>query len=161
MLRTTTYTLVIFCLALVMASCSSNTVIDEQSDIKEGLWHLDSLVVFNFEIEDTTSSYQVQYNVRYAVDYPYYNLYLKYFLEDSTGQILSSDMQELLLFDKKDGEPIGDGIGDLFDRTIPVFDQQKFVSPGAYTFKVKQLMRNEELPGILAFGLKIEKPEEE
>lgn len=161
MLKTTTYTLSIFCLALALASCSSNTVIDEQSDIQEGRWHLDSLVVFNFDIEDTTAAYQVQYNVRYAVDYPYYNLYLKYYLEDSTGQILSSDMQELLLFDKKNGEPIGEGLGDLFDREIPIFDQQKFATPGAYTFKVKQLMRNDELPGILAFGLKIEKPEEE
>jgi len=144
-----------------MAACSSSTVIDEQSDIEEGLWHLDSLVSFQFEVEDTTTVYQIDYNVRYAVNYPYYNLFLKYYLEDSTGEILSSELQELILFDKKTGKPMGDGLGDLFDREVPITEGQKFSNTGIYTFKVKQFMRMEELPGILSFGLKIQKPEED
>ncbi|MEO9849661.1 MAG: gliding motility lipoprotein GldH [Reichenbachiella sp.] len=161
MLKTTSYILVMASLALTMASCNSNIVIDEQSDIQEGLWHLDSLVAFEFDIEDTASIYQIQYNVRYAVNYPYYNLFLKYYLEDSTGEILSSELQELILFDKKTGEPIGEGLGDLFDRTVPIFKDQKFSSTGQYSFKVKQFMRMEQLPGILSFGVKIEKPEDD
>lgn len=161
MLKTTFYILVMASLALTMASCNSNIVIDEQSDIQEGLWHLDSLVAFEFDIEDTASIYQIQYNVRYAVNYPYYNLFLKYYLEDSTGEILSSELQELILFDKKTGEPIGEGLGDLFDRTVPIFKDQKFSSTGQYSFKVKQFMRMEQLPGILSFGVKIEKPEDD
>ncbi|MEO9805376.1 MAG: gliding motility lipoprotein GldH [Reichenbachiella sp.] len=161
MLKTTSYILVMASLALTMASCNGNIVIDEQSDIQEGLWHLDSLVAFEFDIEDTASIYQIQYNVRYAVNYPYYNLFLKYYLEDSTGEILSSELQELILFDKKTGEPIGEGLGDLFDRTVPIFKDQKFSSTGQYSFKVKQFMRMEQLPGILSFGVKIEKPEDD
>ncbi len=144
-----------------MVACGDKTVINEQSDIQEGLWHLDSLVSFQFEIEDTTSIYQVQYNVRYAVDYPYYNLYLKYYLEDSAGEMLSSELQELVLFDKKTGKPLGEGLGDLFDRGVPVFEDQKFPYAGVYNFKVKQFMRMEQLPGILSFGLKVQKPEAE
>lgn len=159
MLKMTSHMLLIV-VAVGIFACSDNTVIDAQSDIKEGLWHLDSLVAFRFDIEDTTALYQVQYNVRYALQYPYYNLYLKYYIEDSTGEILSSELQELILFDKKSGSPMGEGLGDLFDRSIPVLDSQRFAYPGAYTFKVKQFMRMEELPGILSFGLKIEKPEE-
>ncbi|SMD34404.1 gliding motility-associated lipoprotein GldH [Reichenbachiella faecimaris] len=160
MLKSIYQLLVAVSISLSIVACNGNTVIDEQSDIQEGLWHLDSLVAFQFEIEDTTSSYQIQYNVRYAVNYPYYNLFLKYYLEDSTGEILSSELQELILFDKKTGEPMGEGLGDLFDRGVPVFEDQKFSNPGAYTFKVKQFMRMEQLPGILSFGLKIQKPEE-
>lgn len=160
MTKTIIYFLSMLCLVSVLASCDSRVVIDEQSDIEEGLWHQDSLVAFAFDIEDTASIYQIQYNVRYAVNYPYYNLFLKYYLEDSTGEILTSELQELILFDKKTGEPLGEGLGDLFDRAVPVFDDQKFSSSGAYTFKVKQFMRMEQLPGILSFGVKIEKPEE-
>ncbi|MEP2026295.1 MAG: gliding motility lipoprotein GldH [Reichenbachiella sp.] len=161
MLKSIYQLLVVSGLAASIMACSSNTVIDEQSDIQEGLWHLDSLVAFQFEIEDTTSAYQIQYNVRYSVNYPYYNLFLKYYLEDSTGEILSSELQELILFDKKTGEPIGEGLGDLFDRGVPVFEDQKFSYAGSYSFKVKQFMRMEQLPGILSFGLKIQKPEEQ
>ncbi|MEO9965647.1 MAG: gliding motility lipoprotein GldH [Reichenbachiella sp.] len=161
MLKKNIFIFILAGLSLVTASCNSNTVIDEQSDIREGMWNLDSLVAFDFVIDDTTSLYEVQYNVRYAVNYPYYNLYLKYYIEDSTGQILSSDMQELVLFDKKNGDPLGDGLGDLFDRAVPITKNQKFDYAGPYTFKVKQFMRNEQLPGILSFGLKIQKPEED
>lgn len=160
MLKSIYHFLVAVSFSLFVVACGSNTVIDEQSDIKEGLWHLDSLVAFQFEIEDTTSSYQIQYNVRYAVDYPYYNLFLKYYLEDSAGEMLSSELQELILFDKKTGDPLGDGLGDLFDRGVPVFEDQKFPYAGTYNFKVKQFMRMEHLPGILSFGLKVQKPED-
>lgn len=161
MLKSSFQFLIVACAAVSVVACSGNTVIDEQSDIKEGLWHLDSLVAFQFDIEDTTTTYQVQYNVRYAVDYPYYNLFLKYYLEDSTGETIASELQELILFDKKTGEPLGDGLGDLFDRGVPVFEDQKFPYAGNYQFKVKQFMRMEHLPGILSFGLKVQKPESE
>lgn len=159
MLKSTYQFLALVAVIFWMSACNSNVVIDEQSDIQEGLWHLDSLVAFQFDIEDTTAAYQIQYNVRYAVSYPYYNLFLKYYLEDSTGEMLSSELQEIILFDKKTGEPLGEGMGDLFDRAVPVMMDQKFSYAGAYSFKVKQFMRMEELPGILSFGLKIEKPE--
>lgn len=161
MLKSISHLLIVLGIAAAIPACSSSTVIDEQSDISEGLWHLDSLVVFQFDVEDTTAAYEVQYNVRYAVNYPYYNLFLKYYLEDSTGAILSSELQELILFDKKTGKPMGEGLGDLFDRSVPVFDNKKFSYAGSYTFKVKQFMRMEQLPGILSFGLKIQQPEEE
>ncbi|MDW3208260.1 MAG: gliding motility lipoprotein GldH [Reichenbachiella sp.] len=161
MLKSIYQFLIVFSVSLSMVACGDKTVINEQSDIQEGLWHLDSLVSFQFEIEDTTSIYQVQYNVRYAVDYPYYNLFLKYYLEDSAGEMLSSELQELVLFDKKTGEPLGEGLGDLFDRAVPVFEDQKFPYAGVYNFKVKQFMRMENLPGILSFGLKVQKPEAE
>ncbi len=86
---------------------------------------------------------------------------MKYYLEDSAGVMLSSELQELILFDKKTGEPLGEGLGDLFDRGVPVFEDQKFPYAGEYNFKVKQFMRMEALPGILSFGLKVQQPESE
>jgi len=140
--------------------CNSNKIVDQYQDLNDGLWHVDSLASFDFEIEDTTSTYKVSYNVRYAGGYPYYNLYVSYYLEDSSSNSISSDLQDLILFDKKTGEPLGEGLGDMFDREILIFDKMKFPYPGSYAFKVKQFMRIEELPGIMSFGLKIEKVEE-
>lgn len=151
---------IIIC-SLFFAACSDGTVIDEYKEITEGVWSVDSLASFEFVIEDTTVDYSINYNVRYAAQYPYYNLYITYYLEDSAQNLLQSELQNLILFDKKDGKPLGDGMGDLFDREIPIFDKYQFKVPGKYQFKVKQFMRMEELPGILSFGLKIKEVREE
>ncbi|MGL1887272.1 MAG: gliding motility lipoprotein GldH [Reichenbachiella sp.] len=142
-----------------LASCSNNTVIDENYDFESGIWHEDSLAQFSFNIEDTIATYNISYNVRHAVSYPYYNLYLTYFLEDSTD-VINSEMQEIILFNKKTGEPRGEGVGDLFDRSAVIFENYSFDKPGTYTFKTKQYMRSIELNEIFSFGLLIEKNED-
>lgn len=148
------------CLSFLV-SCGDSAILDTQIDMVDGVWHVDSLASFQFEIEDTATHYWIDYNVRYAVDYPYYNMYVKYYLEDSAGTLLSSDLQEIILFDKKLGTPQGEGLGDLFDKQMRVFEDQKFDYQGAYSFKVKQFMRMETLPGVMSFGIKIQVPEEE
>ncbi len=142
-------------------SCGKTIVIEEYQDITAGVWSVDSLASFDFVVEDTTLNYEIAYNVRYASTYPYYNLYVTYYLEDSTGNVLATELQDLTLFDRKSGEPLGEGLGDLFDREILIFDNYTFKTPAKYSFKVKQFMRMEELPGILSFGLRISEAETE
>ena len=139
----------------ILISCSESVVIEEYKDIPNGIWHVDSLASFEFEIEDTLTWYDINYNVRYAADYAYFNLYVTYYIEDSIGSIVESELQNLVLFDKKTGEPLGQGLGDLYDREIPIFQKYRFKKSGKHFFKVKQFMRIEELPGILAFGVRI------
>jgi gliding motility-associated lipoprotein GldH len=151
--------LLMTCVGILCLACNPNKVYDQYVDLHENTWHVDSIPSFEFEIADHQQSYDIYYNVRYADFYPYYNVYVKYYLEDSAGNAVSSDLQELLLFDKKTGKPLGDGLGDIIDRQILVFDGHKFPMSGKYTMKVKQFMRTEELPGILSFGLRIDREE--
>jgi gliding motility-associated lipoprotein GldH len=146
---------IILLIVATIASCSDNVVIEAYKDISDARWHVDSLVAFEFEIRDTLSWYDINYNVRYAGDYDYFNLYVTYYIEDSTGNIIESELQNLILFDKKTGEPLGKGLGDLYDRDIPIFEKYRFKRAGKHTFKIKQFMRMEELPGVMAFGIKI------
>lgn len=150
--------LIILILAMMFASCDQNKVYDTYVDLENGIWKVDTLPTYNFEIEDETVAYNISYNIRYAEVYPYYNLYMKYFLEDSLNNIIGSELQEILLFDKKTGTPLGEGLGDIFDREVLIFEDFKFPARGNYTFKVKQFMRVDNLPGIMSFGLKIDKP---
>ncbi|MCV9388048.1 gliding motility lipoprotein GldH [Reichenbachiella ulvae] len=154
--------LLICCTAVAIAlySCSGGTLIDQSQDMSEGVWHVDSLASFDYVIEDTTLKYDISYLVRYAVDYPYYNLYVTYYLEDSVGNILNSQQQELILFDKTTGQPLGTGLGDLYDREVKIFEDYTFDQTMKYHFKVKHYMRMQELPGILSFGLKVTENED-
>lgn len=143
--------------AIALYSCSGGILIDQSQDMSNGVWHVDSLATFDYSVQDTLQSYNISYLVRYAIDYPYYNLYVTYYLEDSSGNILSTQQQELILFDKKTGKPLGQGVGDLYDREIKIFENYQFDRAMQYQFKVKHYMRMQELPGILSFGLKVEK----
>ena len=146
--------------ALVILGCDSNKIYDSYSDLPDAIWHEDSLVVFDLNLSQSELDYQLTYNVRYIEEYPYYNVYVKFYLEDSASNLIRSELQELILFDKKTGKPLGDGLGDIFDREIPIFNDFKFPYNGDYSFKVKQFMRVENLPGIMSFGIKLKKPAE-
>lgn len=147
-------------LMIMITACDQNKIYDNYVDLKDSIWHQDTLTNYNFSIEDAKLGYDISYNVRYADLYPYHNIYVKYYLEDSTSTIIQSELQEIILFDKKSGTPLGDGLGDIFDRQVLIFENFKFPVKGNYTFKIKQFMRTENLPGIMSFGLRIDKPEQ-
>jgi gliding motility-associated lipoprotein GldH len=147
-------------LMVIITACDQNKIYDTYVDLEDSIWHQDTLTSYNFSIEDAALDYDISYNIRYAEVYPYYNIYVKYYLEDSMSTIIQSELQEIILFDKKSGTPLGDGLGDIFDRQVLIFENFKFPADGNYTFKIKQFMRTENLPGIMSFGLRIDKPEE-
>lgn len=155
--NSTLFFAIITIIGSVCFSCNQNKIFDDYSEIPSGVWSQDSLVNFNFNVPKNSVDYSINYNIRYAISYPYYNLYISYYLEDSVGNIISTELQEIILFDKKTGEPIGDGLGDLYDLKVESFKKVSFPYSGEYKFKVKQFMRTNDLSGIMSFGLMVDK----
>ncbi len=120
----------------------------------------DSTVQFEFEITDPSQTYNLHYNVRNSISYPYHNLYVQYTLEDSAGQVLSKALQNMNLFDPVTGKPLGDGLGDIFDHRIMAIPNQSFPEAGWYRFNIQQFMRQDSLPLILSMGLRVELSQE-
>jgi len=140
----------------LVASCDSNRVFEKNTDIPNNLWIKEEKPHFEFEITDTSIDYNIYYNIRNAVSYPFYNLYLTHYLKDSVGTLISTNLDELTLFNPKTGQPNGKGMGDIFDHRIPMLTKYKFDQPGKYTLEVEQFMRMDELPMIMAVGIRIE-----
>lgn len=149
----------LFSLIVIVAcfACDPARVYEQNHDIDNYQWYIDSVATFRFSIEDASQPYHIYYNVRNAISYPYYNLYVTYYLTDSTGKQLSSKLQELTLMDPQTGKPLGDGLGDIFDHQIVSVSNFKFPRKGEYIFKVKQYMRKDPLPGIMSMGIRVEK----
>ena len=151
------------CLAIAfsffLSNCAQQQFFEKNIDLPKGNWYIDSVLVFKFKIEDNQTRYNLLYNLRNTLNYPYYNMYITYYLEDDKGKLISTELQNVTLMDSKTGKPFGSGLGDIFSHQlpIPVFTKYKFPKTGNYTFKVKQYMRQDPLPGILTFGLRIEK----
>jgi gliding motility-associated lipoprotein GldH len=147
----------VWMLSLVLWACQDQTVFKENVDFMENKWYIKSTPTFSFEIEDPTVSYNLYYNVRNGLAYPYYNLYVTRYLYDAKGQLISSKLDELLLADAITGKPLGSGLGDMFDHKVLAMRQFKFPTKGKYTFKIAQYMRQNPLPEVVSVGLSVEK----
>jgi len=146
---------------ILFSSCSDSRIFDEFHDLDDGIWPMDSAQAFSFSINNTDENYQLSYLIRNTADYPYYNLYLKFTIEDSVHQVIASKMQEVILFDPKTGKPYGSGLGDIFSHEFLSVEKMTFPYKGRFTFSVQQYMRVESLSGIQSVGLKIERLKEE
>ncbi len=139
-----------------LVACESSAVYEQQQSLSEGRWHVDSALVYEFRIGDTAQPYNLFYDVRYGLDYPFYNLYVTYYLEDSAGQVWQQKLQELVLMDPVTGAPYGSGVSDLFDHRVLFVRRQQFPYVGLFRLRVVQYMRQDPLPGVRNFGLRIE-----
>ncbi len=141
-------------------ACDDNIVLKENYDFETKSWAIKNVPSFDFEIIDTNVRYNIYYNLRNNLSYPFYNLYLKCFLMDSSGKEVSKKLDELILINPKTGNPYGDGIGDIYSHKIIAFKNYHFPKSGKYKIKLKQYMRQNPLQDILSVGITIEKKEQ-
>jgi len=144
-------------LVVVLFACDTNRVYETNTDLADEQWTKDQIVSFDFDIEDANQAYNLYANIRNAQHYPYHNLYYQYELRDSVGTGLKKELQNIILFEPKTGEPFGEGLGDIFDHRQLLLEQFKFPAPGSYSMSLQQYMRNDTLPLIMSVGVRVEK----
>ncbi len=150
-----------FMLATLFA-CDETRVFEQNKDIPEHAWHKDSTLIFEVPIPDAAIPYHVYYNIRNAVAYPAQNIYLNIEVQDSTGQVITRDLNNIELFNPQTGKPYGDGLGDIFDHQVKVFENFTFPHAGTYHLEVTHQMRDKimvdnKLPAIISVGVRVEK----
>ena len=139
-----------------LMSCDEQRVFEENNDFSGKVWYIDSLQVFNFKVNDIGKPYNLLVNVRNSENYPFYNLFVRYYLLDSTGQELKSQQTELILMEPNTGKPLGKGLGDIFSHKFEILRSFSFPKSGTYTIKFKQYMRQDPLPEIYSIGFRLE-----
>jgi gliding motility-associated lipoprotein GldH len=138
-------------------SCDPNVVTNENYDVTDRSWGINEIPSFQFEIQDPEKRYDIFYNIRNTIEYPYHNLYITYFLEDTVGNVISTDLHNMDLFDRKTGKPKGSSsLGDIYEHLILALPQYKFDTAGVYQIRLQQFMRMQELPEIVSVGVKVE-----
>ncbi len=138
-------------------SCDSRRIYEDNLEFKDRTWKVTEEVRFNFTIPDTARRYNLYYNVRNTLDYPYARIFITYHLYDSTGSELTKKLVFHDLFDQKTGRPLGDsGVGDLYDHQLPLLEHHRFDYRGKYSIKLDQFMRQDTLQGVAAVGVRVE-----
>ena len=144
-------------LLCLLAACDPNRVFEQNIDFPKNSWDVQQKPAFTFAIEDTAARYDVYFNVRHASSYGYYNLYLKHTLAGPGGPVGQPLLHQMLLMDPKTGEPKGSGTGDIYDIQLLALPRQRFARPGTYTLTLEQYMRQDQLPGLMAVGVRVAK----
>lgn len=148
-------------LYLFFTGCDNNRVYEGEKDFEDRYWPKQQQVQFDFEVPDQNYEYNLYYTLRYTNIYPYQNIYLQYYLEDSTGKVVSKELNNILLFNAVTGTPMGDGLGDVITLQKQFLDHYKFPTEGLYNLNIEQFMRLDTLPEILTVGLRLEKAQDE
>ena len=148
--------LAVLLIFFLLLGCDSTRVYEDFNDMEESFWHIDSVQTFTFEIQDTSKAVNVLATFRNGSAYPFYNLYFQYSLMDSTQAIVDSQLEQYHFFDAITGEPLGSGLGDLFDHSVVLIEDYKFSASGSYTLQLQQFMRMDTLPFILSVGARVE-----
>lgn len=139
------------------SACDSNRVYEDYKEFNSRKWLLSDSAVFEFQITDTSKKYNLLFNVRNSIDYPYSRLFVNYKLSSADKKVISAKMFSGYLFDQKTGKPFGSsGIGDIYDNQILLLRNYSFHQAGNYRVRFEQFMRMDTLPGILAAGLRVE-----
>lgn len=146
---------IVFLAIFSLSACDKNRIYEKNIDISDYNWKIADVKEFSFDITDTTRTYQIFFHVRNASGYEYYNLYLSQTLIGPDRNKLYSRLHEMYLMDPKTGEPLGSGAGDIFDHTFLAIKAQRFPKVGTYKIRLRQYMRKNPLPGIMAIGIKV------
>ena len=146
-----------FLILVQLSACDRNRIFEKNVKFENRNWPQERTVSFRFEIDDIRSTYDFYCNLRNSILYKYQNLYISYVLEDTLGNVYLQDLANIKLFQSKTGEPLGDGMGDIFDHQYKVIENFSFKNPGIYQFNINHYMRPDSLREIMAVGLRIEK----
>jgi gliding motility-associated lipoprotein GldH len=151
--------LVLFLVGLIfmLISCDSNRVYEDNVEFKDRTWKITTPAELQFEVTDTTQSYNLYLDVRNSLDYPYARLFVNYQMVDPNGTVVKNEMLTENLFDIKTGEPNGrSGLGDVYDHQFGFLTNYTFNKTGKHKVRFEQFMRQDTLLGILAVGLRVE-----
>ena len=144
--------------ALVIMACDDKRVFEQNLDFENQTWMMAHKPEFEFQIKDTTIDYNLYFNFRNSVSYPYSRIFFTYYLQDSIGLVLEKKLVDYLVFDPKTGKPEGtSGLGDIYDQQVPIIMKHHFPYAGTHKIKFEQFMRKDTLTGVMAVGVRVEK----
>ena len=136
----------------LFTACSDNALYDHYQPVEKP-WSKDHVYYFTYDIEDNTVPYDLTLEIRNNNLYPYQNLWLLCAEELPVGG-MTRDTIECMLADDY-GMWKGSGIS-VHHLNIPLRSRYLFPHKGQYTLSIRQGMRDENLNGIEAIGLRIE-----
>ena len=140
-------------LMITLFSCNGHVVFQDRVDMDNQMWRYDNPLSFDFDIQDTTTIYDIYLDVEHSRSFGYQNLYTGISTMtpngDTTFQRISIDLTD------KMGQWLGTCKGNECSNRYIISSNQKFNSSGNYIMTFEQYSRKETLEGIKSLALTI------
>ena len=147
----------VFLSLLLLVCCSSNTE-SSFNVFEENSWHADSAIIFNNNVADSITKYNLYLKIRHTTAFEYQNIVLVVDFQEKRDTI------EVTL-SEKNGKWLGVGFGDIKEVEYCFAKEVIFNSKKTSNVTVEQAMRYGDQPvitnlkGIIALGINIKKSE--
>ncbi len=149
------YTSYFILLASILFSCTTIDIFEKSVAIPGHEWKSSYRPTFEFNITDTTTTYNVFLVFRHTEKYNFNNIFINLYVKgpgmDSTIKI----QQDVLLATNEKGW-LGTGMDDVYEHRSTLAARQP-LKAGTYTFTIEQIMREDPLQEVLNVGLRLEK----
>ena len=139
-----------------VTSCETIGVFEKNVSIPNHEWSTAFKPEIAFEINDTTSFYNIYVVLRHTDAYRYKNIWMNVYTQ-VPGDTLRKQRLDLLLAADDKGW-LGSGMDDVFEHRIRITGEpQKLTKPGMYMFRLEQIMREDPLQHVMNAGIRVEK----
>lgn len=146
--------IVILICCLTIISCQTIDIFEKTTYFHQHEWSSKQKPTFHFEINDTTSLYNIFFVLRHEDAYNYNNIWINMEVKGPKDTVIIR--REFILANNKKGW-LGSGMDDVFEHRIPFNNKPTPMYKGAYTFTLQQDMREDPLNHILNAGIRVEK----
>ena len=134
--------ILLFFLVIGFVSCQNDNKKEVYHSFNNNTWNTDSIVSFELDNIDTTSSHDLYLMVRHTTNFKFQNLFLFTNFENQ------QDTLELFLSEKS-GRWLGKGFGEIKELKIRIKENVNFKENQDQIFSVEQAMRYEDLEKII------------
>ncbi|MFT4154558.1 gliding motility lipoprotein GldH [Parafilimonas sp.] len=140
--------------AFSLSACNTIDVFEKTAPIPLHEWSSHNPLSFTFQAKDSMAYYNIYFVLRHTEAYHFNNIWID-FTATFPGKKPQTQRFNLPL---ANGEGwIGTAMDDIVEQRVLLFNKPSKLDSGAYTFMVRQVMREEPLENILNAGVRVEK----
>lgn len=141
-------------LLVATVSCNTIDVFEKTKVFPSHDWKDSEKPSFSFDIDDTSSLYNIFLVIRHEDAYRYNNIWINVGMKGPQDSI--SVRREFVLANNTQGW-LGSGMDDIFEHRILFNDKPAALKKGRYTFTLQQAMREDPLEHVMNVGIRVEK----
>jgi len=141
-------------IAMLVSACDRNMVYEEYISLEGNSWKWGDKMEYAFELNDTSTLYDILIQLRHSTSYPLSNLYMFVNVEGPSGQTMTDTLNFILA--ENSGKWIGKGVGNIREIGYLYRKNARFPEPGTYRVSIEQAMRLPEVP-VNDVGLRVAK----
>lgn len=144
---------------LVLTSCKRNEPVSQIHTFTKVTWERFEHLNFELPVEDLDAAYNISVIVKHTAKFPAEGLAVNMVMLTPGGEERIKDYT--LILKDRDGNYIGYETDGIYNCLINIRKEMRFHELGMVKFDVENLMTKYYTPGIIEFGIVMEKMEEE